>query len=50
MCVLTAKKLHINKELVLTYTAFIGDDDRKLGELLGKPEEVNQQPSINLND
>ena len=42
-------KIYLKKYL-LTYTAFIGDDDRKLGELLGNPEEDNQQPSIDLND
>ena len=49
MCILTAKKLYINKELVLTYTAFISDDDRKLGELLESPEVDNQQLNLNSN-
>lgn len=41
-------KLYLSR-YILTYTAFISDDDRKLGELLGSPEVDNQQPSSNLN-
>ena len=41
-------KLYLSR-YILTYTAFIRDDDRKLGELLGSPEVGNQQPSSHLN-